>query len=367
MISATGLTGDVAEILVYNTVLTNAQENAVGYYLQSKYGLGSAYAFSAAGTAWTGSVSTVWANAGNWNGTVPGVAGATDATATNTGTALFNANAVTNPTPVVDAGRNLQNITFDNNGGNLTTSLTLGTAGGNALLLTSGGTIQTTSTVANAQTINAPLVLEGDYQFVSNAAVSSATLNFGGGITAGGTTGTVYLTLNGTNTGTNTISGVLANGAGGATLGLTVSSGNWTLSNANTYTGNTAVTGGTLNVGSGSLGNSPILINGGTMNLTGSAGSPSVTISGGLMAAAAGRLAGQYSDFGLWHRHVRRRPRQRHAFDRRHRPRLGRSDSVGHVGGLDQHDGRRDRHLQPAAAEQLCRPRLDAQQFQPVL
>ena len=38
---------------------------------------------------------------------------------------------------LIDAGRNLQNITFDNGGGLLTTSLTIGTTSGNALLLTS--------------------------------------------------------------------------------------------------------------------------------------------------------------------------------------------------------------------------------------
>jgi autotransporter-associated beta strand protein len=186
----------------------------------------------------TGTNSARWADSGNWSRPVPGAIGGT----TNTDTAVFNQNAPYSPL-TIDAGRNLQNITFDTASVN---PLTIGAVDGQALLLTAGGTIQTTSTVINAQTVNAPLVLEGSYTFTSGAGSNSATLSFGGGITPGATSGVTTLTLDGGNTGTNTISGVLDdNGAG--RLAVTKSGmGLWILSGANTYSGNTVVSGGTL-------------------------------------------------------------------------------------------------------------------------
>ncbi len=261
---------------------TAALNGQFGYV--SNFQLSAAGSSAPPGSAWTGTNSTVWANAGNWSGAVPG---ATTGTA-NTDTATFNAYNPTNPTPVVDAGRNLQNIVFDNSTGNLTSSLTLGTTTGNALLLTSTGMIQTTGTVANSQTINAPLVLEGaggTYTFQSGASSSSATLNFGGGITAGANSGTTTLQLAGFNNGANTISGVIANGAAGATLALTTQGGSWVLAGANTFTGATTVSGGTLRVGngtSGSLGATPISVTAGQLILAagGSIGNASITVTG---------------------------------------------------------------------------------------
>ncbi len=286
-----GMVGDVAEILMYNGVLTTAQESAVGFYLTQKYSLTTAYAPAGVSSNWTGATSTNWGDA-NWSGAVPGVSGATDATATNTDTAVFNANP-TNAVPVIDSGRNLQTVTFDTaNVG----ALTLGSTTGNALLLTGGGTIQTTAKVAAAQNVNAPLVLEGgagSYTFFSGAIANAATLSFGGPITAGGTTGTTTLTLGGSNGGANTISGAIG-GGNGATLALTTQSGNWILSGTNTYTGATTVTGGTLRVGngtSGSLGATAISISGGSLVLAagGSIGNTSVAVTGtGIFTVPAG-------------------------------------------------------------------------------
>ena len=84
---------------------------------------------------------------------------------TNSDTALFNQAAVNSPV-VIDPGRNVRSQTFKTaNVGPLTVGLTTG----NSLILTSGGTIQTTTAVINPQTINAPLTLEGDYTFISGA------------------------------------------------------------------------------------------------------------------------------------------------------------------------------------------------------
>ena len=75
--------------------------------------------------------------------------------------------------------------------------------------------IQSTSTVVNPQTVNAPLVLEGDYTFMSGAMQQFCHAQFRWWNHPGATSGLTTLTLDGGNTGANTISGVLAdNGSG---------------------------------------------------------------------------------------------------------------------------------------------------------
>jgi fibronectin-binding autotransporter adhesin len=187
---------------------------------------------------WTGDADTGWATPNNWSGPVPGATAGT----TNGDMAIFNRSAPHSPL-TIDAGRNLENITFDTSSVN---SLTIGTTGGNSLRLTAGGTIQTTSAVVNSQVINCPLILEGDYAFTSGASSSSATLRLGGRITPGATSGVTTLTINGANAGNNTIGGILAdNGAG--KLALTKSgAGIWIISSVNTFTGPTTVSAGTL-------------------------------------------------------------------------------------------------------------------------
>ncbi len=234
-------------------------------------GLGEVYAIYVsppAVSSWIGISSKNWADSGNWSSAIPGATAGT----TNTDTALFNQNAPNSPL-TIDAGRNIQNITFDTASVN---SLTIGTIGGQALLLTTGGVIQTTSTVVNPQTVNAPLVLEGNYAFTSGANSSSATLSFRGGITPGTTSGITTLTLNGTNAGANTISGLLADNGSGRLAITKNGSGLWLLSVHNTYSGGTAVLAGTLkfNVTSGSptiaAGVTATVASGATLELAGS-------------------------------------------------------------------------------------------------
>jgi autotransporter-associated beta strand protein len=75
--------------------------------------------------------------------------------------------------------------------------------------------------------------------------------NTGANATTG--TGGRTLTLTGTNTGANSIAGTLENGTGSLTVTKT-GSGAWVLGGANTYTGGTNVTGGTLSFsGSGNI------------------------------------------------------------------------------------------------------------------
>ncbi len=225
------------------------------------------------GSIWTGTSGTSWSTTGNWSGLVPGATTGT----TNTDTASFIQSAANSPL-TIDAGRNVQNIVFTTAN---VSSMTIGTTSGPALLLTNGGSIQTTASVINAQKINAPLVLEGNYSFMSNATGTAATLSFGGGIMPGPTTGTTTLTLTGSNTGNNTISGNLAdNGAGKLALAKT-GGGLWIVSGVNSYTGDTNVSAGTLRFAT-------------------TAGTPSVgaTATATVASGATLELAGLVSDLG---------------------------------------------------------------------
>jgi fibronectin-binding autotransporter adhesin len=110
------------------------------------------------------------------------------------------------------------------------------------------------------------------------------TLSFSGGpIIAYGTGGqTRVLTLGGTNTGANTFGKVVADNGTGATSLVKAGVGTWVLNQTNTYTGATTITGGILNfnslaagganssIGAGSVANTNLVLNGGTLQYTGS-------------------------------------------------------------------------------------------------
>lgn len=104
------------------------------------------------------------------------------------------------------------------------------------------------STNNGAVTISSAVTLASPNTWTNN---SASLFSVGGNIANGAN----LLTVDGS--GNTTISGIL----GGATGGLTkTGAGTLTLSNANTYTGNTTISGGTLTLGaSGSINNSPVI------------------------------------------------------------------------------------------------------------
>ena len=90
----------------------------------------------------------------------------------------------------------------------------------------------------------------------NGTASNTITINTDLAVSGTITTATKTLTLGGNNTGNNAFNGNIANGAGWA-LGLTkAGTGLWILRGANTYTGSTTISGGTLQLGNGGTGGS---------------------------------------------------------------------------------------------------------------
>jgi fibronectin-binding autotransporter adhesin len=207
----------------------------------------------------------------NWStGTAPGATSGTTSTDIATfNQALTNAFGTSTNPLVIDANRNIQGITFD-----LATAspYVIGTTAGNALLLTTGGSIQMTSTVANSQTVNAPLIIEpasattaATYSLTNNATSTTSLLTIGGQISLGTTTAFDTLTLGGSNTGANLFNGTI--NSSGDTGGLLINktgAGSWT------YGGN----------GTTTLAKNQIQVNGGTFNYGSATDAPTFTSNG---------------------------------------------------------------------------------------
>lgn len=219
----------------------------------------------------------------NWSTGVNTYPGSTSVL-TNTDTATFNNVSSTTAVTINNSKLNVKSLLFD--GG--ASAYTIGSTGGNPLLLTNGGSIALGTTATSftgtntAETINAPLVLEpasattaGSYTLTNLSTTASNTLNFGGAISGGTTTSAITLVLGGANTGTNTISGAISNGsASSLTLntGSASSGGNpatWILSGNNSYTGLTNITGtGTLVLsGDNSAASGGVSVSNGTLDM----------------------------------------------------------------------------------------------------
>jgi autotransporter-associated beta strand protein len=89
-----------------------------------------------------------------------------------------------------------------------------------------------------------------------------------GAIALSGTNTSRTFTLTGTNTGNNTLTGILGDNGTGPTSLVKSGSGTWVLAGANTYTGGTVVSGGTLTL-TGSLASGVVVQNGGTLAQSG--------------------------------------------------------------------------------------------------
>ena len=231
-----------------------------------------------------------WSDSGNWSAGVPG----STAGITNADTAVFTGpDTASFLTVLTPANLNIANITFD-----ATANLSndwgwrIGQSSGPAILLTDGGTIQTTAAVAcNTNQISAPLVLTGtSYTFTSNAPDQYALVIAGG---VSGTTGFTTLMLNGTtgsdgNTyNTAQVTGPISDGTATSVAVNMAGPGAWIISGTNTYSGGTTVNGGILVLQGGGTFSGGITINAGAqVQVNGSdasfgAANNTVTINGG--------------------------------------------------------------------------------------
>jgi autotransporter-associated beta strand protein len=218
---------------------------------------------------WTNPASGSWVTDANWNPQAPG-----STSTTNTiDTATFGGAIAAPATVTMDANRNIFSLSF------LSTSNAYTLTGG-SLLLTAGGGIQTSGGGSNhTDSIASPITLQGDATFTANAISNSRLLSIAGNVTGSAASGNVStLNFTGSNTGANSISGVIADGLNGGQLALVKSgAGTWSLTDSVcTYTGPTTITAGSLNmVGTSQLGGGTYaqnIVNNGTLYYKSSAG-----------------------------------------------------------------------------------------------
>ena len=125
-------------------------------------------------SSWTGVSSNLWTDPGNWSAGVPDAAT----------TALFNAATANMSISLGGATQTVGAIQFDNTGGTLTSSYTLGQGGGGAFVIGTAGTATTgaismTSTVTNAQTIADPISFSIATPFITNLGTTGSSLTLG--------------------------------------------------------------------------------------------------------------------------------------------------------------------------------------------
>jgi autotransporter-associated beta strand protein len=244
--------------------------------------------FSFAAKTWSGGsvVNGNWSTDANWVGGVP------DNDAINFDAAIANTwgSSAGNPV-VIDAASTLYGLYFTGAAGNYF----IGTTGGNSLMLAEGNTIFIDSaanfTATNAiETINAPIVLSNSGGSIANNSANgtgagAGTLNIGGGITGGNAVALALLSVSGSNTNLNTISGIIANGSATSLRVVKNGAGTWVFSGANSYTGNTYLQFGILEAttNASALGTGAVAISGGAaldlFNDTGLAFGNNITVS----------------------------------------------------------------------------------------
>ena len=221
---------------------------------------------------WTKDGLGLWTNTANWgNSSVP----------TSGDEAVLNKTLTFDRGILVDSGRGIGTITFNN------TSVYKYDLNNGSLLLDNGGLIRTAATNGNhTDTITtSTITIQGDAgsaTFTAGATSASSILSISSGITGISSGANITtLTLNGTNTGLNALTGVIGNGASGGKLALVKSgTGTWSLSNA----GNTFSGGVTLNTGT--------LI----ATATGTLGTGLVTLAGGMITNSSGTVGTTFTN-----------------------------------------------------------------------
>ncbi|CAN5758863.1 hypothetical protein BH09VER1_BH09VER1_12940 [soil metagenome] len=204
----------------------------------------------AASATWTGGVDGTWITSGNWTPSVPG--SATNAT-TNADTATLLSNV--NTTVTVDATRALGSLrlnatagAFTFNSGAFYFGASGGAGGATAVVLASGAT---NSQVINSG-VNALRIGTGANGFGFTNSSTTATLTFNGSVTGNNGGASAPTTLNLDGVGSSFINGIIGDGTGALSI-IKVGSGTWTVTGANTNTGNTTAADGTFAVNFGGI------------------------------------------------------------------------------------------------------------------
>ncbi len=253
--------------------------------------LGS-YRAQAANATWTGTSSNTWGTTTNWTSSpVPG----------SGNTATFS--GASGNTTVSTGAITIDTILFDTASA---AAYTLGTAvGTGTITLNDSGAIIINSLVATNQVINANITLgtttsASSYSFTNNSGTNGQLLTIAGNISSNQVNATRAKTLTLGGSANGLVSGIInGNSSGGgsnktATVSLLKSgTGTWKLSNANTYSGSTTISAGTLAVGAaaprgsnGALGNATsAVILGDASTLVGNA--PSLLVNGAFTVARA--------------------------------------------------------------------------------
>ncbi|HNX68287.1 MAG TPA: autotransporter domain-containing protein [Candidatus Omnitrophota bacterium] len=239
------------------------------------------------GSVWTGGGGDgVWGSTGNWlNNTIPGTGEKATFSSDGSGHTLISLDNRFDP-PGTPGAKTIRDIQFDNSAADLA-SYTIGRAGTDTLTIDDGGSIVMNDNVVTTQTIAADVTLAGSATFTNNSANDAFVMNVTGSVTG---SGMGQLTLNGSDTGSNTISGDIS----GASLHVRKNGiGTWVLSGTNTYGGTTTVEEGTLTLSDGAAikDTSAVVVTGGTLDVATDETVGAVTISGGTVSGA-GKLTG---------------------------------------------------------------------------
>ncbi|MEI6603709.1 MAG: autotransporter-associated beta strand repeat-containing protein [Verrucomicrobiota bacterium] len=214
----------------------------------------------AGAATWNVNADGNWSDAANWSGGVPDGVGASASLTYDifTGTGIGPKTVTLNTTSRTVGTLNI------GDSGSAYLGYTLAASGGAGLILDNGllsAQINKTGTTGAADTILAPLLLNSSLNISDN---SGAGLLISGGVTAN-TLGLKTLTNKGTGAYAVELSGIIGDGLGEIGVTQTSVTSLPILSGANTYTGDTTVSAGTLQLGnggtSGSLSLSSAIVN----------------------------------------------------------------------------------------------------------
>lgn len=224
-------------------------------------GVSVANAATGTWTATTGSPAS-WGTAGNWTGSIiaDGASSAANFTSNITGSYTVNLDISRTIGAVVVGDSTPSNAFTIATGGN---TLTFNNGASNATLTQNGN--------GSGDVVSGNLAIGGNGTLVISGSRSFSSFTVSAGITSALTSGTQTLNIN--NSGgshTTTLSGIIGDGATNGKIAVTkTGSGVATLSNANTYTGGTSLSAGSLNVNNANaLGTGALTITGGTLNNT---------------------------------------------------------------------------------------------------